>query len=248
SRGDGFEWKQIAGPKVALEGAHEKVAHFRTRPLGEVLALGEYPGPVAVGQQALYRFALTAASGGKSALAQGTLTRATRNPGTGGVPMDTDIYFNGGAGNEWSWKLTLPEGSQAKLVDATTRTPHFRADVRGAYNVLEEKSGYNFFVWSGRYDLVPKDFGRRGSHPKEQAAWEKTKHASATRHEPECVRCHSVAFDPGAQNGGFDEACPGGKCEGDKVVLGVVYCLSCHGPGFRSAANFAEGSCAQCHD
>jgi hypothetical protein len=248
SRGEHFTWKQLAGPPVALEGASEKVAKFRTRPLGEVLPLGEYPGPIAIGQQALYRFALTAEKDGKSATTEVTVTSASPNPGTGGVPMDTDIYFNGGAGNEWSWKLTLPEGSQAQLVDATSRTPHFRPDIRGAYVMLEQKSGYNFFVWSGRYDLVPKDCGRSDCHPKEQAAWEKTKHAGAARHDPACVRCHSVAFDPGAQNGGFDEACPGGKCDGDKVVLGVVYCLSCHGPGFRSAANFAEGSCAQCHD
>jgi hypothetical protein len=248
SRGKSFEWKQVAGPKVAIEGANEKVAHFRTRPLQDAVPLSEYPGPVAIGQQALYRFELVAHGGERSSAAQVTVTSASANPGTGGIPMDTDVYFNGGVASEWSWKLTLPEGSQAQLVDANTRTPHFRADIRGAYNVMDEKSGYNFFVWSGRYDLVPKDCGRSDCHPKEEEAWKKTKHATAARHDPACVRCHSVAFDPGAQNGGFDEACPGGKCDGDKAVLGVVYCLSCHGPGFRSAANYGEGSCAQCHD
>ena len=99
-----------------------------------------------------------------------------------------------------------------------------------------------------RYDLVPKDCGRSDCHAKEEQAWLGTKHAHAARHEAACVRCHSVGFDPGATNGGFDEACPGGRCDEKTAVLGVVHCLACHGPGFRSAANYGEGSCAQCHD
>ncbi|HJZ87876.1 MAG TPA: hypothetical protein VKN99_22030 [Polyangia bacterium] len=246
-----FAWQQVAGPKVVLAGADQSVAHLKTRPLGDVVALSEYPGPVAMGQGALYRFRLTVRDGGgRQASAETTVTSASPVPGTGGVPLDTDAYMNGGlAGDDgFAWKLTAPEGSHAVLQGAASRTPHFRPDVRGVYTVLEEKSGYNFFLWSGRYDNVPKDCGRTDCHAREDQAWQLTKHAHAARHQPECVRCHSVGFDPGAQNGGFDEACPGGQCVGDKAVLGVVHCLACHGPGFRSAANYAEGSCAQCHD
>src|SRR5262249_61870068 len=54
-----FAWQQVAGPKVVLAGADQSVAHLKTRPLGDVVALSEYPGPVAMGQGALHRFRLT---------------------------------------------------------------------------------------------------------------------------------------------------------------------------------------------
>jgi hypothetical protein len=248
-RADHFEWRELEGPQVTIEGADQPVARFRTRPIGEVVPLGQFPGPIAMGQQARYRFQLIVRdSRGREAHAETIVTSASPSPGTGGAPLDTDVYFNGGAQADWAWEFHPPEGSQSVLHDPALRTPHFRADVRGAYSLVEKRSGYNLFVWSGRYDLVPKDCGRADCHPREEQGWQRTAHAHVARHQPACVPCHSVGFDPGAANGGFDEACPNGQCPADRSVLGVVHCLACHGPGFRSAANYAEGSCSQCHD
>lgn len=251
-----FLWEQIDGPALDIQGRETPVARVVTKPFEHFRRLSDIPGVVNISpaDAGLYTFRLTIRQGKYVDMSEVRVRSAPFQPGTGGAALHADVYLNGGKdeGGGYLWELKRPTGSQAVLVGATTRMPHFRPDVKGAFLVTETKGGYSFDLWTGRYDVIPTDCGRPDCHPREEERWKSTRHFAVgkdeRRHRPDCVRCHTVGHDPGIDNGGFDEACPDAKCPDAMWPLESVSCLACHGPGFRSKANYAEGMCAQCHD
>lgn len=252
-RGARIRWTQVEGPPVSIEGADGLQPRLVTPPLPREPS--EIPGVLGISHadSPTLRFRLELEDGARRASAETAVRAAPIGPGTGGAAIGADVYLNGGPSKEgWAWTLTRPDQSKAVLIDADTRTPHFRPDLKGAFVVSEAKAGISFDLWAGRYDIVPTDCGRPDCHPREEERWKKTRHAKvgkdASRHVPACVPCHAVAVDPAVASGGFDEACPGAVCPEAMWPLESVSCLACHGPGFRTQANYAEGMCAQCHD
>ncbi len=142
------------------------------------------------------------------------------------------VYFNGGTQDSYNWSITSkPAGSNASIVDASTRTPHFTPDVVGQYVITESVSGksfskFNVSEWLGvtadlscstchMFNRTRSDDGRTLT-PKYQP-WLATGHASffergvdgdlSPSYNEGCIYCHTVGYNLGntINNNGFDD-------------------------------------------
>ena len=156
------------------------------------------------------------------------------------VPIGSYVYLEGKAHDErekaitsWSWELTPPGGSTAKLMDNydTTTYPapkyqRFLADKAGIYQIKviatsEDgvTSSYSFKVYAGKFvgiancatchnnpSLVGEEAAVYSSFIStgHAAKFENT-YASYSAASPYCIRCHVTGYDETDNSGGFDE-------------------------------------------
>ena len=280
-----FRWDQLEGPALAerAEGWHSPELNLRTHPLAartqrpDVLSLS----PAEAGH---YRLRVTAAGGGQIVRAEAEVWSTAASAGLLSVPSDTEVFVDSGlAAPAGEWRLaSFPPGSRARpvpvpTVDARPGVCRLRLDEPGLYEVVESRSGTRLVFEAGPWDSIPRDCDRAECHPAEQAAWAGTRHARALDDRLEtrssegpfgesCLACHTVGWDPGGDNGGFDDvaretrtfvhdAWPGGAAPLPRDLQRVanVSCLACHGPGRlpehgRRPMVVRVGVCAQCHD
>ncbi|WP_248355758.1 carboxypeptidase regulatory-like domain-containing protein [Anaeromyxobacter oryzae] len=207
---------------------------------------------------------------GQSASASLTLSAASVSPGLRDVAVGTRVYLNSGhdAGNAWSL-TAVPGGSSAALDDATSRTPSFVADVAGEYDLSESAGAlilragsWRGMIAGGSGDTVAVESDCTLCHqgtiaPDVFTPWRSTGHATqltrgidgklGASYSASCVECHSVGYDTGAFNGGFDDAATAAGWTFPTALLSTnweemlataptvarlanVQCESCHGP------------------
>jgi hypothetical protein len=204
---------------------------------------------------------------GGTATASLTLHAASTVPGVRTVPVGTRVYLNSGHDGATAWTLATPAGSGAALDDAASRTPSFVVDRAGTFTVSEggeslELHGGAWFgaLGGGSGGEVTPDPTCVLCHMGAIAVdaftpWKQTRHATVFARAIEgdrafasaCAGCHSVGFDPGTANSGFDDAAAaagwtfpsdpssgkwGAMWEAAPAVarLAGVQCESCHGP------------------
>ena len=141
------------------------------------------------------------------------------------------------------------------------------------WHTLAHPDGSTTRVRSGVW-LGDKDCSRADCHPREHQAWRATRHASILerglsgklsrargRYRRECLACHTVGYQPGAENDGFAhradqagwvfpaELSPSTWLATPTVLKerAGVQCESCHGPGWFYTG-YGDDICAQCHD
>jgi len=149
------------------------------------------------------------------------------------VPVGVPVLLYGPEQASYSWAMTVPPGSAAALVDATTQSPEFTPDAPGAYTVtvtdLTDGSVKTFAVQAGlwRGVITGQDGNGRpvvdtactGCHapntPLDQfTPWKATGHAEiftqnvnnpAGHYSTNCIDCHTVGYNPDAANNGIDD-------------------------------------------
>jgi hypothetical protein len=141
-----------------------------------------------------------------------------------------------GDGAVYDWALTRPASSTAALVDATEQNPYFTPDRAGRYTVtvtdttkspaavvtIDIDAGNWVGAISGQdANGRPESTACTGCHreggiaPDKFTPWKASGHAEiftqnfvnpAGHYTTDCLSCHSVGWDPDADNGGIDDA------------------------------------------
>ena len=271
-----FTWRQVDGPDVAssLSGAGTDTLRFRTLPLLALVPEPQHTGVIAVPAAGIgrYTFEVTATRGDESARGLVTVQSAFASTGTRGVAVDTDVILAGPA-NQTAWLWSL-EGRAydaeivATLSGADTRFPVVRLLVKDDLTAREELSGTEIKLYGGTWDGF-EPCGR--CHEPEQDGWQGSLHATVLNrglrgllghgYREECLACHALGWQPGVENGGFDDVArrlgwrfptelgsDAAALPPDLERLGGVECISCHGPGRFTPARFDTGMCSACHD
>jgi hypothetical protein len=216
------------------------------------------------------------------------------------VPIGVPVLLHGKEQEHYSWQLSTPGGSGASLTDALGQSPEFTPDVSGRYSVSVNDLGtggrttLSMFAgtWKGIIEGQDSD-GRPvvdsscfGCHDDDTAPevfteWAQTGHAeiltnnlnTSTHYGPNCFDCHTVGFNPDADNGGIDDAPdyqafldsglinnPGDNWTAmldefpHAARLANIQCENCHGPqsggGHTNGnlrTNLSSNVCATCH-
>ncbi len=218
------------------------------------------------------------------------------------VPQNLPVLLRAKEHTSYDWTLTPPIGSMAVLNDATTRHPYFTPDVAGLYeltlaDVAAAPATLEVFAGTWRGVIVDQDVNGRPvadtgctfCHndlyaPDKFTDWAQTGHAeiftdnfnTSAYWGTQCFQCHTVGYDPSADNAGIDEAAdypnfltmlgspsPDNWTNAlattpDTAMLANVQCENCHGPQASFAHGFAgpigeprvdlsSDVCAQCH-
>ena len=169
---------------------------------------------------------------GQSASVTLALNSASVLTGARNVPRGARVYMNRGNDNASQlWTITaMPAGSAAALDNTSSRTPSFVADVSGQYTLTAGANTItlNAGTWTGIVDSAGATdtgytYGQEGvcltCHNDTFAInmftpWYATAHAKiftlgvtggdGTRGTG-CLNCHTVGYDRGTDNGGFDD-------------------------------------------
>jgi len=182
------------------------------------------------GEAALH-FAVTTTSGTYSAaVAVHTELEWRVNPGIRNVPIDIPVLLYGKEQASWDWMFTsVQPGSMSIMMDSDTQTPEFVPDVPGMYTVQELVSGVTMVIHAGTWRgiIVGQDANGRpvteglcfdchddSFAPDKFASWKETGHAeiftnnlnTSDHYGESCFGCHTVGYDPRAENDGVDEA------------------------------------------
>ncbi len=152
---------------------------------------------------------------------------------TSGLPsvgVGNYIYFEGLSKTltgekitSWSWKVTPPITSTAKIENNQTQYPRLKTDAIGRYVVTvtvktekgtELTSSREVYAgrWAGAQTCASCHSG--SVMPDKVSSWAQTGHAtkfeafygSYAVGRDYCARCHTVGYDETADNGGFDDA------------------------------------------
>jgi predicted CXXCH cytochrome family protein len=214
---------------------------------------------------------------GQSASASLTLNAASVSTGLRNQPMGTRIYVNSGHDGASAWQLVAkPADSQAALDDPSSRTPSLVLDKKGSYQVSEGGRTLTLTAgdWVGALVVgnghgLTVDTNCKLCHndsPPQIAVdkftpWLSTGHASmftegvngvkSDHYSGACISCHTVGYDEGVVNHGFDDAAVAAKwsfpqmklanwddmlAESPSVArLANIQCESCHGPNDSDA-------------
>jgi hypothetical protein len=195
-------------------------------------------------------------------------------PATGvrDVPIGVAVLLNGKDQGAYDWALSAPDGSAAVLNDPASQYPDFTPDLPGPYQVTvtDEAAAAPVTIqiyagtWQGAisgqdFDGRPEADGCTGCHfsfaPDKFTPWAETGHAeifsnnlnTSTHYGPNCFGCHTVGYDPDANNGGMDDA----EDYEDFLAAGLL-----NNPGdnwttmldnFPAAARLANIQCENCH-
>jgi hypothetical protein len=147
--------------------------------------------------------------------------------------IDVPILLHGKDQASYNWTLwRSPWNSSAALMDATGQNPEFTPDVRGQYTVAVTDLAENKMVYIDIYAgtwvgaITGQDADGRplaanctpchreaGRAPDIFTPWAQTGHAeiftsnlnTSTHYSASCFPCHTVGFDPDANNYGFDD-------------------------------------------
>jgi hypothetical protein len=149
------------------------------------------------------------------------------------VPIGLPVLLHGKYQSHYDWMMSPPSGSAATLIDANSQSPWFTPDVSGRYwiSVTDEETGesvsLNLFAGTWEGIIVDQDDNGRpiadqscfGCHndqvaPEYFSDWAQTGHAEIFTNNlntspywgERCFACHTVGFDPSADNAGIDEA------------------------------------------
>lgn len=213
---------------------------------------------------------------GQKATASASLNAASIQTGLRNVALGQRVYLNSGHDGTNAWTLTTkPAGSTATLDGATTRTPSFVGDVKGKYTFTESTKTLDVYVgdWKGAITggtgSTPETLAvtpasdckvcHQGSMgPDQFTKWAKTDHAvmlakgltgaNGTSYSGSCIGCHTVGYDVGVTNAGFDDTAKTATWtypKGDYTPtnwatlstskptvarLAGIQCENCHGP------------------
>lgn len=190
------------------------------------------------------------------------------------VPIGSRVLLHGKDQSSYSWSLSAPGGSHAVLMDPSSQNPEFTPDVAGHYSVEVDQSGtkelVSLSIYAGNWlgVIVGQDENGRpvadsactGCHgggflEDTFSEWAETGHAEIftdmlntnTHYGENCFACHTVGFDPDADNHGIDEA----SDYQDFLDAGLI-----NNPGdnwttvldqFPHTARLANIQCENCH-
>ncbi len=196
--------------------------------------------------------------------------------GIANVPTGLPVLLDGKEQSDYNWAIAAPSGSKVALSDASTQNPSFTPDVAGKYTLTENKSGATINVYAGTWAGAITGLDKNGRplsadctscHNGKIAAdqftpWKESGHAeilaqnlnTSTHYGEGCFSCHSVGFNKGVGNSGFDEAGdydsflksgminkPSPKNWSNMLEkypkaakLANIQCESCHGPNNAS--------------
>ncbi len=223
-------------------------------------------------------------------------TAALSNVGVGTYVLLRGLATDPDEGDEitaMAWELTPPAGSAATLTEVDQEYAYFVADVVGKYEVqftVTDSQGAageaTLTINAGTYvgignlgGATPRPPQCAACHPDKAASWAETGHASmftrgidgniSSHYASYCLSCHTVGYDPAAENGGFDDVAeqvgwtfpetlqPGNW---DAVPLELkqlanIQCENCHGPGSEHngdptgiATSLSADTCGTCHN
>lgn len=153
---------------------------------------------------------------------------ASVNAGLPTVPVNVPVLLQGKSADSHSWSLTPAGGSSAALSDGSSRYPFFTPDSAGQYIVSESATGSTLTIYAGTWrgeisgtdddDIPQPDSACTGCHNNTIATdnftpWATTGHAhifsqnleAGGHYGPDCFPCHTVGFNLGATNNGFDD-------------------------------------------
>jgi hypothetical protein len=209
---------------------------------------------------------------GQSATASVTLDAASIQSGVRDVAIGSRVYLNSGHDTGNTWSLTAPSGSTAALDDPTARFPSFVADIRGKYTVSESggTATNTMDIYSGDWvggiaggtgDTVTADSDCTLCHSQGSVAedkftpWLGTRHASmftqgingekSSHYSGACATCHTVGYDTGVANNGFDDVALKDNWSFPAVLAATNWGdLSAHYPDLARLANI---QCESCH-
>lgn len=154
--------------------------------------------------------------------------------GVEAVAIGLPVVLHGKAQASYNWTLTVPEGSTAALLDATTQNPEFTPDVKGTYKLtvkdLAAGTDKTITIYAGLWKGIVTGVNASGRPTVSTECtschagkiemftpWAKTGHAeifsqnvidhSPTAHySASCLSCHVVGYDTAVANGGMDDA------------------------------------------
>ena len=208
---------------------------------------------------------------GQSSSASLTLNATSVQTGVRSVAVDARVILNrGNDNNSQTWTMTVPAGSLAALDNTSARHPSFKPDVVGKYTV--SAGGNSMDLYAGKWvgvigggsgtTITPSDLCSACHAPNSLVAvdkitpWLGTGHASIFTvgitggdgtSGASCLQCHTVGYDFGTINGGFDDlaantgfvfpAVRQATAWTDMVnnfptvaALANIQCENCHGP------------------
>ncbi|NIM00326.1 MAG: hypothetical protein GTO30_05875 [Acidobacteria bacterium] len=152
------------------------------------------------------------------------------------VPLNQAVLVQAKEHTSYDWTLAAPAGSAVTLQDATTRYPYFIPDISGLYELTLADAAEGIggspatlevFAGQWRGVIVDEDMDGRPvpdtactlCHndmfaPDKFTDWAQTGHAeifttnfnSSAYWGQRCFACHTVGYDPAADNLGIDEA------------------------------------------
>lgn len=270
-----LRWRQISGAPLELRGESSDTLSFRTHDLEELAPATEGPisvlalSPLKAGH---YTLQLTASDGESETVATADVRAGTATPGWPRAALNTSTFMDAGLQQgRYDWEFSfLPPRSEPMIVDAEARRPSIIVSRPGRYVVREKVSGRELAVHTGPW-MGTEQCGRVECHPVEAQGWATTKMATVLqrgldgelRHDygPECLKCHTVGWDPAIENEGFDDVAkqegwsfprrlePGNfdSLPAKLADRGNVGCEACHGPG-RFYTSYSVEVCAGCHE
>jgi len=208
---------------------------------------------------------------GQSSSASLTLNATSVQTGVRSVAVDSRVILNrGNDNNAQTWTLTVPTGSLAALDNTSARHPSFKPDVVGKYTV--SAGGNSMDIYAGNWvgvigggsgtTITPSDICIVCHNPTETFAvdkitpWMGTGHATIFTNGitggsgtsgASCLQCHTVGYDTGTSNGGFDDLASATGFVFPSVLqpnawttmvtdfptvaaLSNIQCENCHGP------------------
>ncbi|HEX5054833.1 MAG TPA: carboxypeptidase regulatory-like domain-containing protein [Planctomycetota bacterium] len=212
---------------------------------------------------------------------------ATWSTGIRNVPLQLPVLIGGRIQASYDWSLTAPSMSHTELVDADSRFPWFVPDVPGAYLLtVTDRAGpvvsaFSMTIyaaeWNGGIIGIdaqgrPETICATSCHTTYEnqyfTKWVNTGHAeiftdnlnSGGHYGKDCFACHTVGYNPAADNGGFDDSqhfgdfmaavFPNGASHPSpdnwsnvvanwpkQAKLANIQCENCHGPGGDGGAH-----------
>ncbi len=186
------------------------------------------------------------------------------------MALGVNYYLSPGFEGDKSWN-----NFQGRVGTGPAEVPYLtkaRSAASGGYGV-RHMAGVELRGRSGAW-LGSRDCGRIECHPNEYASWTTTAHASTFtrgitgqisprrgKYSEACIACHTLGYQPGPENDGFDDRALAEKWTFPKTLSSRnwlemppalreranVQCEHCHGPGWFWTG-YGNDVCGQCHD
>lgn len=190
------------------------------------------------------------------------------------VPVGNGVLLHGKTQDTYDWTLTVPTGSNAKLVDAKTQNPDFVPDVAGVYTLKVTELAtqkpitmtINAGTWRGMVVGIDADKNPivaqecKTCHVgliEKFGPWAKSGHAEifiqnvntpGGHYSEACVSCHTVGYDKSVANGGIDDASDWGAfMQTDLLTHADPLNFSKIVQQFPNTAKLSGIQCENCH-